>query len=285
MHNQLPSNLDMDEFTSLVCSTNVAGIDAGASLWKLFCAGKNAEMELLPSGSIEHVQHQVARWAPSAVGITGAKAGVVAAALSSVQTLPVNEFAAWGVGASELARLGDIVLPQHHLLVSIGTGTFILEIKGNKATRISGSTLGGGTLLGLSSLIGCSGFFSDLVALASRGERSGVDLLVSDIVPCADNLLTLKDTVASFAKLDSRDRADLAHALIWLIGENIGILCNAIARPLGIQTIVFGGGTLAENDILHRVLRETLKDRGNDALFLPKGAFCGAVGAALFVNV
>lgn len=275
----------MDKLAPLLCSTNAVGIDAGASLWKLFWAGKNADMELLPSGSIEHVQFHVARWAPSAVGITGAKAGVVAAALSSVQTLPVNEFAAWGVGAFELARLGDILLPQHYLLVSIGTGTSILEIKGNKATRISGSTLGGGTFLGLSSLLSCSGSFSDLLALASRGERSGVDLLVSDIVPSADNLaLTLNDTVASFAKLDSRNPADLAHALIWLIGENIGILCNAIARLLGIQTIVFGGGTLAENHILHRVLRETLKDRGNDALFLPKGAFCGAVGAALFVN-
>ena len=266
-------------------SSNAVGIDAGASLWKLFRAHEKPEMEVLPAGAVEHVQYRIARWAPDTIGVTGGNASIVAAGLSPFQCSHVNEFAAWGWGAPVLAKLGGAVLQQHYLLVSIGTGTSILEIGAGKTRRVSGSTLGGGTLLGLSRLLGCSDSYSELLTLAARGERSGVDLLVRDILPRAHELTLIGDaTASSFGKLDSKEPADLAQALIWLIGENIGILCNSIAQPLSIQTMVFGGGTLAGNRILEEVLCKTLKDEGNHALFLRDSIFCGAAGAALFAG-
>jgi type II pantothenate kinase len=178
-----------------------------------------------------------------------------------------------------------VLLPEQYLLVSLGTGTSILEIKKEETRRVSGSTLGGGTLLGLSRLLGCSDSYSELLTLAARGDRSGVDLLVRDLAPSADNIVLPRDTTASsFGKLDSKEPADLAHALIWLIGENIGILCNAVARPLATQTIVFGGGLLAGNRVLEDVICQTLADQGNVSLFLQDGIFCGAAGAASFVG-
>ena len=264
---------------------NNVGIDAGASLWKVFRAQQNAEFEVYPAGAVDRVQKCMARWTPNAIGITGVHAAALAAELHPAQCSQVHEFEAWALGTTVLAKREGVLLPQHYLLVSIGTGTSILAVTADEIRRVTGSTLGGGTLLGLSRFLGSSGSFSELMTLALKGERGRVDLLVRDVAPHLDNFILTSDaTVSSFGKLDSHEPADLAHALIWLIGENIGILCNAIAQSLGVQTIVFGGGTLSGNKILEEVLRNTLYDRGNDALFLHNGMFCGAAGAASFVK-
>ena len=274
-------NGSSDVNNGVLYGSNAVGIDAGASLWKVFRVHENPEMHLLPSGTLEGVKNLITQWSPFLVGITGASASVVAAALSPVQCFVITEFTAWRLGAPVLAKLGGTLLPDHYLLVSIGTGTSILEINSDEMRRISGSTLGGGTLLGLSRLLGCADSFSDLLTLAAQGERHKVDLFVHEICSAGVNVPLAGDLTASaFGKLDSREPADLAHALIWLIGENIGILCNAIARFLTIQTCVFGGSTLAGNQILELALSRTLMARDNKALFLQDGGFCGAAGAA-----
>lgn len=263
---------------------NAAGIDAGASLWKLFRAYRKVEMEVVPAGSLERVQRTVERWAPDAVGITGVKSSVVAAGLRSIQCFYPNEFLAWALGAPVVAELQSLRLPRQYLLVSIGTGTSILEVKGGAARRLSGSTLGGGTLLGLSRLLGCGDSFSEFVELAARGDRTRVDLYVDGVFSSTDHTLLSGETASSFGDVRSKEPADLAHGLMWLIGENIGILCNAIARQVAVQTIVFGGTTLAGNHILRSVLCKTVSDSGVEALVLQDGAFCGAAGAALFAR-
>ena len=50
----------------------------------------------------------------------------------------VSEFEAWGRGASLLAARAGWTLPRRYLLVSVGTGTSVLEIEETAATRISG---------------------------------------------------------------------------------------------------------------------------------------------------
>jgi type II pantothenate kinase len=244
-------------------------------------------MELVPAGAVDRVHQSIARWNPNSIGITGVNSTLLTAALSSIQCAQINEFTAWALGAPVLAERQGLRLPQHYVLVSIGTGTSILEVKvkGRETKRVSGSTLGGGTLLGLSRLIGCGDSFSEFLTLAARGERSRVDLLVPDAFSSTEEIVLSRGaTASSFGKLESKEPADLAQALIWLIGENIGILCNAIARQVAAQTIVFGGGTLAGNQILEQVLRETVTAERGEALFLQDGAFCGAAGAALFTG-
>lgn len=264
---------------------NAIGIDAGATLWKLCRLNKEVETEVVPADSLEHVQQSVAQWAPTAVGVTGVKAAAVAGKFGSVPCSKLNEVAAWALGAPVIAGRQSLRLPRHYLLVSIGTGTSILEVKDGEPERVSGSTLGGGTLLGLSKLLGCGDSFSDFLAAAAHGERSRVDLLVLDAVSSMDDAaLRSEATASSFGRLDSQDPADLAHALTWLIGENIGILCNAVARQVATHTIVFGGSTVAGNQILQRVLSETITAERGEALFLRDGAFCGAAGAAMFAG-
>ena len=262
-----------------------AGIDAGASLWKLaLVTGElpdDPETELLPAGAVEEVRRRIESWSPDQVHVTGGGAARIAAALDGIEVRHISEFAAWARGAQALAGRAGWPLPQRYLLVSLGTGTSILEIDGVAFQRIGGTALGGGTLLGLARLLCRAESFAEAAALAARGERGRVDLLVRDIYPEGGIELPPDLTAANFAKLASNEPADLAHALMGLLGENIGIPCTAVAHARGIDTLVFGGSSLEANPTLQEILRQTVQMGGREARILPGGAFCGAVGAAL----
>jgi type II pantothenate kinase len=257
-----------------------AGIDAGASLWKLAHLPGDLETELVPAGAVEEVRRRIESWSPAEVRVTGGGAARVAAALEGVRVRHVSEFAAWARGAQVLAGRAGWTLPQRYLLVSLGTGTSILEIDGEAFQRIGGTALGGGTLLGLARLLCRAESFAEAAALAARGERGRVDLLVRDIYPEGGIALPPDLTASNFAKLDSKEPADLAHALMGLLGENIGITCTAVAHARAIEILVFGGSSLEGNPTLQDILRQTVQMGGREAWILPDGAFCGAVGAA-----
>jgi type II pantothenate kinase len=258
------------------------GIDAGATLWKLACLGfpgESPELTALPAGSLSMVRRQVAQWRPEEVHVTGGGATQIAAALDA-PPVQVSEFAAWARGAALLAGQAGWTLPERYFLVSLGTGTSILEIDGASSTRISGLTLGGGALHGLGRLLCGTDSFAEIVALAARGKRSRVDLTVGDIYPQGGIALPPDLTAASFAKLESQEPADLAQALVGLLGENVGISCAALAWARGIETLVFGGSAVSASPLLGELLCLAAQFGGAKARLLPDGAFCGAVGAA-----
>ncbi|HEV2855766.1 MAG TPA: hypothetical protein VHC97_23465 [Thermoanaerobaculia bacterium] len=213
------------------------GIDAGASLWKVVRIGESLEMESLPAGAVEEVRRRMDGWSPERVHVTGggaARIAAIAARLDRAQVRHVSEFEAWARGAPVLAGRAGWTLPERYLLVSLGTGTSVLEIdcgdEGVTVQRIGGSALGGGTLMGLARLLCSAESFAEAAELASRGERGRVDLLVGDVYPEGDIALDPRLTASNFAKLASRKPADLAHALMGLLGENIGIACAAMAH-------------------------------------------------------
>lgn len=267
------------------------GIDAGASLCKLARVGERREdldLELLPAGAVEEVRRRIGGWNPKQVHVTGGGAARIAAVLDGafegVPVQSVSEFEAWARGAPVLAERAGWTLPQRYLLVSLGTGTSVLEIDGGRVQRLGGMALGGGTLLGLARLLCRAESFAEVAELASRGERGRVDLLVGDVYPGVDLAKIGLDpglTASSFAKLASREPQDLAHAIMGLLGENVAIASAAMAHARSVETLVFGGSVLEANPTLQEILRRTVEMSGREARILPDGAFCGAVGAAL----
>jgi type II pantothenate kinase len=125
-----------------------------------------------------------------------------------------------GAGASALLAQSKVDPVQRYLLVSVGTGTSILLVDGGVVTRVGGTALGGGTLLGLAAgLLGTSDF-DEIAALAQRGSRRNIDLLVSDIYPAGGIALATspRRTSASTARLlrdgERAERADVAMAVM-----------------------------------------------------------------------
>ena len=69
-----------------------------------------------------------------------------------------------------------------YVLVNIGSGVSVLLVNGEKDyKRISGTSIGGGTFLGLCCLLtGCK-TYEEAIELASKGDNTKVDKLVGDI--------------------------------------------------------------------------------------------------------
>ncbi len=256
------------------------GIDVGATLCKLVRLDQGAELARFASNDLEQVRAQLAVWQPARVAATGGGADELGDALGGVPVQRVPEFEAWARGAPLVAERAGIELPAEYLLTSLGTGTSVLCVRDGAVTRAGGTAIGGGTLLGLGRLLLEAGSFSEITALASRGDRRQVDLLVGDIYRRGGIPLPADMNASSFGKLASRRREDLASALTGMIGENVAIICGALARAADVKAIVYCGSTLDENPALEQVLSMATRLYGGQPIYVPEGAFCGAFGAA-----
>ncbi|KAH7139341.1 pantothenate kinase 4 [Dendryphion nanum] len=97
-----------------------------------------------------------------------------------------------------------------YLLVNIGSGVSMVKVSGPRQfERIGGTSLGGGTLWGLLSLLTGARNFDDMLKLAEKGDNATVDLLVGDIYGTAYNKIGLKSThiASSFGKVYKMKRA------------------------------------------------------------------------------
>jgi type II pantothenate kinase len=222
---------------------------------------------------------------PDSVGLTGGGATRLAQRLGG-HALRVNEFAAWGKGAAELLKETELGGARRYLLVSLGTGTSVMLVDGMAVTRIGGTALGGGTVVGLGTALLDRSDFAEIAALADRGDRRRVDLLVSDIYQPGEIPLLGELTAASFGKLVRRGeeqptplREDLAHAVMGLVGENVALICAGLGATHQVDRVVFGGSTLRGNRTLREVLRLITAALGHETIFLPDGEFAGALGA------
>ena len=88
-------------------------------------------------------------------------------------------------------------------MVSLGTGTAIVSVNKTEIRHVSGTGVGGGTLLGLAKhMLGVSGL-DTLEAMADRGDLHRVDLSVRDIAGGPIGDLPPGTTAANFGKIGS----------------------------------------------------------------------------------
>jgi type II pantothenate kinase len=261
-----------------------AGADLGATLTKLAFRTDDGALrfDLLPSGDPDEAARRIEAARPGTIGLTGAGAAGLSRLLGR-DTAPVSEFDAWWVGAGVLLRRQGCGPPERDLVVSLGTGTSILLVEPDRVTRVGGTALGGGTLMGLgATLTGCIDY-EELVALSGSGDRRRVDLLVSDIDPDGVIPLPRDLTASSMAKLGrdpgSHAPGDLAQAVVGLVGENVALLTASLAALTGAARVVFAGSTLRHNPVLRDLLAGVTTAAGREVVFLEDGEFAGAVGA------
>uniref|UniRef100_A0A1B6MIH1 pantothenate kinase n=1 Tax=Graphocephala atropunctata TaxID=36148 RepID=A0A1B6MIH1_9HEMI len=186
--------------------------------------------------------------------------------------------------------------PYPFMIVNIGSGVSVLAVYGpNEWKRISGTSLGGGTFLGLCCLLtGCNSF-EEAIELATCGDNKHVDKLVKDIYGGSYEKFGLQgDLVASsFGQMNSKEkratvsREDLARATLVTITNNIGSIARMCALNEKITRVVFVGNFLRVNPISMKLLAYAMdywSDGTLKALFLEHEGYFGAVGSLLAFN-
>ncbi|TDZ15501.1 Pantothenate kinase [Colletotrichum sidae] len=91
-----------------------------------------------------------------------------------------------------------------YLLVNIGSGVSILKVSGPREyQRVGGTSLGGGTLWGLLSLLTGARTFDEMLDMSEQGDNAKVDMLVGDIYGGDYGKIGLKSTTiaSSFGKV------------------------------------------------------------------------------------
>src|SRR5262249_33287568 len=159
----------------------VAGIDVGATLCKVALRRDGLSTARYPSSDLAGARALIEAWSPSRIIATGGGADRLGAEIAGVPVEHVSEFDAWSREAVLGAAEEGIALPERYLLVSLGTGTSVLRIDDGRVDRVGGTALGGGTVVGLGKLLLGLDSFAEVAAMAERGDRRSVDLLVGDI--------------------------------------------------------------------------------------------------------
>jgi type II pantothenate kinase len=138
------------------------------------------------------------------------------------------------------------------ILVNIGSGVSILKVNSAQSyERISGTSLGGGTLWGLLSVLTNAQSFDEMLELSKIGDNRNVDMLVGDIYGADYSKIGLKATTiaSSFGKVfkmnhtereNVRDE-DIAASLLFMVSNNIGQIAYLNAQRHNISRIFFGG--------------------------------------------
>ncbi len=179
------------------------------------------------------------------------------------------------------------------LLVNIGSGVSILSVRGpNQYQRISGTSLGGGTFLGLCCLLTGCDTFEEALELAAQGDNQKVDKLVRDIYGGDYTRFGLNgDVVASsFGQMNCKQWRckatvqDLARATLVTITNNIGSLARLCAKAEAIEQVIFVGNFLRINPISMKMLAYAMDYWSSGlmkALFCEHEGYFGAIGCLL----
>ncbi|MCX7939193.1 MAG: hypothetical protein N2545_07120 [Thermoflexales bacterium] len=218
------------------------------------------------------------------IAVTGGQHRMLPGVLRGTVLFKANELEAAGRGGLHLARSARPSL-EEATVASCGSGTAVVAVRGRSVSHVSGSAVGGGTLLGLSRLLIGSTDPHEVDMLARQGNPNAIDLSLRDAVGGAIGRLPAEATAVNFGRVPLLERLELAHAdlaaaIVTMVAQVVGVTAVSAARAESLFPIVFVGH-LVDMISVRRVLEEVaqLYDAGMLIPELP--GYATAVGALL----
>ncbi len=206
---------------------------------------------------------------------TGVGASCLSGDLLERKTILVNEFESVGIGGIFLAGI------QEAIVVSMGTGTSLVEAKGSNVRHIIGSGVGGGTLLGLADRLINVSDFDTINELSKSGKLENVDLTVGDLTQKEIPGLTPSTTASNFGKLAGlSEPEDLAAGIVNLVFQSVGTAAVLAASLCQLNTIVVTGN-LTRMRLGRQILENFSQLYGVNFLIPDQAEYATAIGAAL----
>jgi type II pantothenate kinase len=218
------------------------------------------------------------------LAVTGGRHRMLPAMLGSCEVIAVPEVSAIGRGGQALG-MPDVAAEDTSLLVvSAGSGTAVVSARGVQYAHITGTGVGGGTLLGLGRLLLGTTDVHLIDAMAMRGDPNGVDLALRDVVSGPIGSLPADATAVNFGRLARQTTSphpdDLAAALLTLIGQVIAVTAINAARAERLEHVVVIGH-MTDMPSFRRVLEQVGTYYGMRLMLPANAGFGTALGALL----
>lgn len=225
------------------------------------------------------------------ISVTGGQHRCLPDRINGTPITKVGEIEAIGFGGLHLARRRMPEL-REALVVSAGSGTAMIAVRGGvhrdargDARHVTGSAVGGGTLLGLSKLMIGTADPLEINALALRGDSNRVDLTLIEATGGAIGRLPADANAVNFGRAALLDRADvtredLAAGLVVMVGQVIAVIAINAARAEGLEQIVVVGH-LVDLESVRRVLHTVAGYYGARIIVPDMPGYATAIGALL----
>ncbi|MDO4171527.1 MAG: type II pantothenate kinase [Prevotellaceae bacterium] len=209
------------------------------------------------------------------VMLTGVGAEYVDKCVYGLPTDRVGEFEADALGAQYGSGLSDMIV------VSMGTGTTLIEVRGKEVKHLGGLGIGGGTLIGMAQLLLGTNDVNQISEMADKGSLANINLNIGDISARPLPGLPMDATASLFGNVNSLALPeDIALGLIWTVVQTIGSATVLASKANRLTEFVMIGNLTKIPQT--KWVFDSLEPLYNVRFIIPKHSeFCTAIGAAL----
>lgn len=172
------------------------------------------------------------------IGVTGGRYRALEETVLGLKIIKVDEMQALGLGGLAMTELDS------GLVVSAGTGAAMVAARGNSVEHVTGSAVGGGTLIGLSKLLLNIDNPEKIDRLALQGDASSVDIMLTEAVGGEVGRLPSDANAVNLGKLGQEtafERTDLAAGLVRLVAQVIAVIAINASDAAGLSDIIMVG--------------------------------------------
>lgn len=221
------------------------------------------------------------------LAVTGGRHRLLPDRIGDCVVQSVGELEAIGRGGQAIAALTGDAAQQPLLVVSAGSGTAMIKAHGQSYAHVTGTAVGGGTMLGLGRLLIDCVDPQEIDQLAQAGNSNGVDLSLADVITGPIGSLPAEATAVNFGRLArstaTPSRADLAAGIVTLVGQTIALIAVNAARSLPTTQIVITGH-LTDMVTMRRMLAAVGALYGQTFHMPAAAGYATALGALLTVQ-
>ena len=215
------------------------------------------------------------------MAITGGNRQLLPAEIDGRPLHRVDEVQAIGRGGLALAGV------ESALVTSAGSGTAVVAATHEGSRHVTGTGVGGGTLVGLGRLMLGTVDPREIDALALCGKDTTHNLTIGEVLGGAIGSLPPETTAVNFGRVARHEveasREDTAAALVNMVGQVIAVISINAARAEQLANVVIVGH-LADLASIRRTLGLVAKFYGATIQTPLEGGAASALGALLTIE-
>ena len=209
--------------------------------------------------------------------VTGARANRLKKKLSNRYDVEIiNEIQSIGSGGSFLSK------KKICYVISVGSGSPIIDVSDSIATHLVGTGMGAGTIFGLSSIYTRTDSVESINVLAETGTGEKLNLVIDDIYD-QSNFLNYPSTttVGNFAnQTPSVSRSDFICSTMKMVAETLSSLVTAcMLNNIKKDVVIVGGGTFYPK--FNQYIIETLNFYDLNGIVPEDALYAGCYGALI----